>query len=132
MKKRGKAVSVGKNGDAGGCGPFGTMLLAAALGVCALAASDVPKAVLNARESVVRIMTEGAMGSGFALSENSVYVVTNHHVIEGAETIEVIVDDTRWTTARVYVDLPGKDICILKNRQAPARHARAAAPLGRG
>lgn len=93
---------------------LGTMLLAAALGVCALAASDVPKAVLNARESVVRIMTEGAMGSGFALSENSVYVVTNHHVIEGAETIEVIVDDTRWTTARVYVDLPGKDICILK------------------
>ena len=93
---------------------WGTMLLAAALGVCALAASDVPKAVLNARESVVRIMTEGAMGSGFALSENSVYVVTNHHVIEGAETIEVIVDDTRWTTARVYVDLPGKDICILK------------------
>lgn len=93
---------------------LGTMLLAAALGVCALAASDVPKAVLNARESVVRIMTERAMGSGFALSENSVYVVTNHHVIEGAETIEVIVDDTRWTTARVYVDLPGKDICILK------------------
>ena len=93
---------------------LGTMLLAAALGVCALAASDVPKAVLNARESVVRIMTEGAMGSGFALSENSVYVVTNHHVIEGAETIEVLVDDTRWTTARVYVDLPGKDICILK------------------
>ena len=93
---------------------LGTMLLAAALGVCALAASDVPKAVLNARESVVRIMTEGARGSGFALSENSVYVVTNHHVIEGAETIEVIVDDTRWTTARVYVDLPGKDICILK------------------
>ena len=93
---------------------LGTMLLAAALGVCALAASDVPKAVLNARESVVRIVTEGAMGSGFALSENSVYVVTNHHVIEGAETIEVIVDDTRWTTARVYVDLPGKDICILK------------------
>lgn len=38
---------------------LGTMLLAAALGVCALAASDVPKAVLNARESVVRIMTEG-------------------------------------------------------------------------
>ena len=36
-------------------------LLAAALGVCALAASDVPKAVLNARESVVRIMTEGAL-----------------------------------------------------------------------
>lgn len=80
---------------------LGTMLLAAALGVCALAASDVPKAVLNARESVVRIVTEGAMGSGFALSENSVYVVTNHHVIEGAETIEVIVDDTRWTTAPV-------------------------------
>lgn len=93
---------------------LGTMLLAAALGVCALAASDVPKAVLNARESVVRIMTERAMGSGFAVSGNSVYVVTNHHVIEGAETIEVIVDDTRWTTARVYVDLPGKDICILK------------------
>ncbi len=93
---------------------LGTMLLAAALGVCALAASDVPKAVLNARESVVRIVTERAMGSGFAVSGNSVYVVTNHHVIEGAETIEVIVDDTRWTTARVYVDLPGKDICILK------------------
>ena len=93
---------------------LGTMMLAAALGVCALAASDVPKAVLNARESVVRIMTERAMGSGFAVSRNSVYVVTNHHVIEGAETIEVIVDDTRWTTARVYVDLPGKDICILK------------------
>lgn len=93
---------------------LGTMLLAAALGVCALAASDVPKAVLNARESVVRIMTELGQGSGFAVSGNSVYVVTNHHVIEGAETIEVIVDDTRWTTARVYVDLPGKDICILK------------------
>ena len=92
---------------------LGTMLLAAALGVCALAASDVPKAVLNARESVVRIMTERAMGSGFAVSRNSVYVVTNHHVIEGAETIEVIVDDTRWTTARVYVDLRGMDICFL-------------------
>lgn len=106
---------------------LGTMLLAAALGVCALAASDVPKAVLNARESVVRIMTEGAMGSGFALSENSVYVVTNHHVIEGAETIEVIVDDGPGLRRSAR-----KGHLYLKNRQAPARHARAAAPLGRG
>ena len=41
---------------------LGTMLLAAALGVCALAASDVPKAVLNARESVVSYLFSGVYG----------------------------------------------------------------------
>ncbi len=67
-----------------------------------------------------------ASGSGFAISEKG-YIVTNHHVIEGAETItvkgingdfnkifeaEVIVTDQRNDLAVIKIDTENEDIDI--------------------
>lgn len=51
-------------------------------------------------------------GSGFLVSADG-YVVTNHHVIEGATTVRVRIDQ-RTLEARVQGSDPGTDLAILK------------------
>ncbi len=54
-----------------------------------------------------------SQGSGFIISADG-YVVTNNHVISGAETIEVVTDDdTRFDATLVGTD-PATDIALLK------------------
>lgn len=55
----------------------------------------------------------GAVGSGFITSADG-YVVTNHHVVEGAEEIIVELMDRREYTARIVgLDAPS-DLALLK------------------
>jgi Do/DeqQ family serine protease len=52
-------------------------------------------------------------GSGVIISKDG-YIVTNNHVIEGAEEIEVILNDKRTFTAKLVGTDPNTDIALLK------------------
>ena len=47
-----------------------------------------------------RNQPQGGLGSGVIISASG-YILTNNHVVEGADQIEVILNDTRKTTAKV-------------------------------
>ena len=52
-------------------------------------------------------------GSGVILSEAG-YIITNHHVIDGADAIEVGLNDNRTLTAALVGTDPTTDIAVLK------------------
>ncbi len=54
-----------------------------------------------------------SLGSGVIVSPEG-YVLTNHHVIEGADDIELVLNDGRRLTARVRGTDPESDIAVLK------------------
>ena len=53
------------------------------------------------------------LGSGVIVSANG-FVLTNNHVIEGADEIEVILNDGRHTLAKVIGTDPETDLAVLK------------------
>lgn len=53
------------------------------------------------------------MGSGFIIS-NDGYVLTNHHVIDGAESVKVKLSDRREFTAKVVGSDAQYDVALLK------------------
>ncbi|MFZ5559037.1 MAG: DegQ family serine endoprotease [Pseudomonadota bacterium] len=53
------------------------------------------------------------IGSGFIISGDG-YVVTSHHVIDGAEKVTVRLNDKREFTARVVGSDPQSDVALLK------------------
>jgi serine protease Do len=55
---------------------------------------------------------EGA-GTGFVIDPNGV-IVTNNHVVAGAQTIEVVFPDERKMTARVLGRDPATDIAVIR------------------
>jgi len=54
-----------------------------------------------------------ALGSGFVVSEDG-YVVTNNHVIDGADEIQIEFFDGKELTAKVVGTDPNTDIALLK------------------
>jgi serine protease Do len=52
-------------------------------------------------------------GSGVIISADG-YIITNNHVIEDAESVEVTLNDNRTLTAEVVGRDPGSDIALLK------------------
>ena len=56
---------------------------------------------------------QGGLGSGVIISPAG-YILTNNHVIEGADEIEVILLDGRKTKAKVIGTDPETDLAILK------------------
>ncbi len=52
-------------------------------------------------------------GSGVIISADG-YIITNNHVIEGAESVDVTLNDKRTFTARVTGRDPSTDIALLK------------------
>lgn len=52
-------------------------------------------------------------GSGVIVDAKKGYVLTNHHVIENADQIEVVLDDDRSLQATVVGSDPGTDIAVL-------------------
>jgi len=52
-------------------------------------------------------------GSGVIISEDG-YIVTNNHVIEGSQTVEVILNDKRSFEAQIIGADPSTDIAVLK------------------
>jgi Do/DeqQ family serine protease len=55
----------------------------------------------------------GSLGSGVIVRPNGV-IVTNHHVIEGADEIQVVLADRREFDARVVLDDARTDLAILQ------------------
>ncbi|MBL0420570.1 trypsin-like peptidase domain-containing protein [Ramlibacter sp. AW1] len=53
------------------------------------------------------------LGSGVIVSPEG-YVLTNHHVIEGADLIEVVLNDDRRAQARLVGTDPESDLAVLK------------------
>ncbi len=53
------------------------------------------------------------LGSGVIVSSSG-YILTNNHVVEGADEIEVILNDTRKAKAQVIGTDPDTDLAILK------------------
>lgn len=54
-----------------------------------------------------------SFGSGFIISKDG-YVLTNHHVIEGATKITVHLDDRRALEAKLIGSDPSTDVAVLK------------------
>ncbi|UQB43214.1 DegQ family serine endoprotease [Thiomicrospira microaerophila] len=54
-----------------------------------------------------------SVGSGFIISEDG-YILTNHHVIEGAETVVVRLSDRQEYKAEVVGSDPRTDVALLK------------------
>ena len=53
------------------------------------------------------------LGSGVIVSPNG-YILTNNHVVEGADEIEVVLNDSRSIRAKVIGTDPDTDLAILK------------------
>jgi S1-C subfamily serine protease len=71
--------------------------------------------------------TEEDAGSGFVWDPNG-YIVTNYHVVQNSETVQVALgDQSIWKAKRVGTD-PDKDIAVLKV-DAPA-NLLPAIPIG--
>ena len=56
---------------------------------------------------------QAGLGSGVIVSPNG-YILTNNHVVEGADEIEVTLTDSRRASARVIGTDPETDLAILK------------------
>jgi len=67
-----------------------------------------------AQPSVVRVASQGGVGSGFVIASDG-YIVTNDHVIEGAgSSIEVTLADGSVLSAEIVGSDPRSDLAILK------------------
>lgn len=63
--------------------------------------------------SVVTIKTDFGIGSGFIISDNG-YVLTNHHVINSAEKIEVVFENGFSFEAKAIRSNEDKDVAVIK------------------
>ena len=86
-------------------------------------AAAVPKPVLKANDSVIRIITsysDGTMasGSGFVISSDKVntYIITNHHVavMDNPTYISVILNSEAEINASVVASDENRDLAVLK------------------
>lgn len=60
-----------------------------------------------------RELVESSLGSGFVVDAENGYIVTNHHVTEGADSIEVVFHDGRRYDAEVVGVDPETDLAVL-------------------
>jgi serine protease DegQ len=56
---------------------------------------------------------QAGLGSGVIISSDG-YILTNNHVVEGADEIEVVLNDSRRSRAKVIGTDPDSDLAILK------------------
>ncbi len=74
------------------------------------------------KHSVVLIQTEAGLGSGF-IYDNTGYIITNYHVIEDANTIQVTFLDGNITGASKVGEDPYSDLAVIKvNPQVTTLH----------
>ncbi len=56
---------------------------------------------------------QSGLGSGVIVSSSG-YILTNNHVVDGADEIEVVLNDSRHTIAKVIGTDPDSDLAVLK------------------
>lgn len=77
------------------------------------------KAIAKARPAVVSIRTyreaggEPGIGSGVILRSDG-YILTNHHVINGADVVRVFLTNKKEFTAQILYQAPQHDLVILR------------------
>lgn len=64
-------------------------------------------------KSVVTVVAADDHGSGFFISSNGL-IMTNFHVVKGAEEVKVVLDNGITLPAKVIATNPDKDLAILK------------------
>ena len=60
-----------------------------------------------------RLRMQRSLGSGFIIDADGV-VITNHHVIDGADEVEVVLQNGRILSATVVGSDPATDIAVLR------------------
>jgi serine protease Do len=104
--------------------PVGTSTSA---GTTALQSADLTEVVANAKRSVVTITADGittegfspfgqpatGVGSGIIVTEDG-YILTNRHVIEGSQALEVELDTTATYPARLVEVSEETDLALIK------------------
>ncbi len=107
-----------------GPGPAGTFSSAAKIASAAVVSINTSKAAVNNPHAddpwfkfffgdQGRSEPQVGLGSGVIISATG-YILTNNHVVESADEIEVILNDTRKAKAQVIGTDPDTDLAILK------------------
>ena len=65
------------------------------------------------RDQFFNVKEQEGLGSGFIINEDG-YVVTNYHVINGAQEVKVIFSDGKEVNAKVINYDPERDIAVIK------------------
>lgn len=107
------------------------MLFMINISVCA--ASDVPETVLDAMDSVVRIVAEYddvySTGTGFVVKndDDGTLIATNYHVLDGTPNSVYIYVDGSEVYAEIVAYTEQKDMCIIKvDTSAPIKALKLA------
>ena len=74
---------------------------------------DFVTVVAKVKPSVVAIQTNEGAGSGWIIREDGI-IVTNNHVVAGAQNIAIILDDGRTFTAEAVRSDPLTDLAVVK------------------
>lgn len=83
------------------------------------------QAVLLAKPSVVTVRSPGSQGSGVITASRGL-IVTNEHVVDGAEAVTIVTSDGRNVPAEVVASDANVDLAILRPEQVVAQGARLA------
>ena len=101
-------------------GSFRSAAQKASAAVVSISTSKAPKNHPNSNDPWFRFFfgdqdnePQVGLGSGVIVSPNG-YVLTNNHVIDGADEIEVILNDNRQARAKVIGTDPDSDLAVLK------------------
>ena len=111
-------------GAASPAGPIGSFAAAAKIASAAVVSINTSKAAVKnpqMNDPWFRFFfgdqnpgeAQAGLGSGVIVSSSG-YILTNNHVVEGADEIEVVLNDTRKTRAKVIGTDPDTDLAILK------------------
>jgi Do/DeqQ family serine protease len=108
---------------ASGATPVGSFRVAAQRAAAAVVSINVSKAAVKNPQSDEAWFKfffgdrgnepQAGLGSGVIVSPEG-YILTNNHVVEGADEIEVILNDSRRAKAKVIGTDPDSDLAILK------------------
>ncbi|MFP5371033.1 MAG: S1C family serine protease, partial [Actinomycetes bacterium] len=90
----------------------------------------IPDLVQEVEPSIVSVRTNRGEGSGVVWSDDGI-VVTNDHVIAGANRVEVVFADGRRTDAEVIATDPRTDLAVLRSGRKDVPKATFATGLPR-
>ncbi len=106
--------------DAIPAGSFRTAAHKASAAVVSISTSKAPKNHPNSNDPWFRFFfgdqdnePQVGLGSGVIVSPGG-YVLTNNHVVDGADEIEVILNDNRQARAKIIGTDPDSDLAVLK------------------